>query len=300
LSSPEGDRLFDRYVVVDWSARNTPTIGSDSIWIADVSERGRIVANPPTRNAAAAHLDKLVDRCRDERLLIGFDASLGYPAGTARSLGLSGSAWEATWRLIAELSEDDEHNRNNRFEVADELNRRIGQSAGPFWGCPQARVGQYLAATKPVSGDLAEYRLTERRLRSRGWRPATCWQLFGVGSVGGQTLTLLPVLEALRSERRSRVEVWPFTTGLAAPRVDPGATVVAEVWPSAFPLAEAGEQVADVKDARQVVGTAEALCGADQVGELATWMTPTVHVADAARAESEEGWVLGADLPKQV
>lgn len=288
-SCRELSTFFDRYVVVDWSARNAPATGADSIWIAELAGDQLTLSNPSTRRAATDRLHEIVERCGDDRLLLGFDASLGYPAGTARSLGLTGTPWEATWRLIADLSEDDQHNRNNRFDVAVELNTRIGCGSGPFWGRPPSRAGGHLAATKPPKFELGEFRLAEQRLRERGLRPASGWQLLGAGSVGSQTLTLLPMLVELRSRSANRIEVWPFTTGLTLPSIDRGAVTVVEVWPTMFDR----DRGQDVKDASQVSGTARHLQAADLGGDLGTWFAPEVPQALVADVVGEEGWVLG-------
>lgn len=288
--------MFDRYVVIDWSARNAPATGADSIWIAELSDDDVVLSNPPTRRSAADRLAEIIDRRRDERLLIGFDASLGYPSGTSRLLGLMGSPWESTWDLLAELVTDDARNRNNRFEVAAELNRRIDWEVGPFWGCPPAKVGPHLLPTKPTGLPVAEFRLVERRLRSAGRHPASCWQLLGAGSVGSQTLTLLPLLSELRAAgNRDRVAVWPFTTGLSKPDVEAGAVVVAEVWPTLFPIAaEVDHGGVAVKDALQVRTTALMLQTADRGGQLTGWFSPGVPDAERSVVVAEEGWVLGA------
>ena len=78
-------------------------------------------------------------------MLVGFDFPLGYPAGFAARLGLSGPPWRAVWDEIAGLITDDERNRNNRFDVADALNRRVSGGGFPFWGCPAAPARTCLA-----------------------------------------------------------------------------------------------------------------------------------------------------------
>jgi hypothetical protein len=284
---------FDRYVVVDWSARSAPATGADSIWIADLAGGEVELANPPTRRRAADRLHEILDSSADDRVLLGFDASLGYPSGTAALLGLRGTPWHSTWQLIAGLSTDDERNRNNRFAVAAELNRRSGQASGPFWGCPPSQVGCHLAATKPSRLELAEFRSTERVLRQAGLRPASCWQLLGAGSVGGQTLTLLPLLTEMLRRRRGSFQIWPFTTGLGVPRIEAGSVAVAEIWPTLFPVDHGGTVV---KDAAQVRDTALALRSLDASGELATWFTPRLPGIEADQVVAEEGWVLGAGV----
>ena len=114
--------------------------------------------------------------------LIAVDFSLGYPAGTAAALGLTGAEWSAMWDLIADRVTDDDRNVNNRFAVAAELNERLTGAAAPFWGCPPSARGRCLVRTKPsLATGLAEFRAVERLLRARGARPFSSWQLLGAG-----------------------------------------------------------------------------------------------------------------------
>lgn len=110
----------------------------------------------------------------------------------------------------------------------------------------------------------------------------------GVGSVGSQTLTLLPILERLVSG--GGVDVWPFTTGLRAPQVSPGTAVVAETWPTAF---DVSSPVHWIRDAAQVHDVASALRSADVGGSLPQWFEPgDVERSGRRDIESEEGWAL--------
>ncbi|MGA9275979.1 MAG: hypothetical protein WBV89_03435, partial [Ilumatobacter sp.] len=81
--------MFDRIVVIDWSASSRPVLGRDSIWIGvAVPGAGEVVtSNPPTRAAASRELEELCRR--PGRTLLGADFSLGYPSGTAAALGLT-------------------------------------------------------------------------------------------------------------------------------------------------------------------------------------------------------------------
>ncbi|NNE11450.1 MAG: cobalamin biosynthesis protein CbiG [Ilumatobacter sp.] len=275
--------LFDRYVVVDWSASATPTTGANSIWIAVLDTTGEPrLHNPATRSQALDLVDDLLDS--NGRSLVGVDAALGYPSGTAALFGLDGVPWLATWRRIAELVTDDAANRNNRFAAAATLNAATGAPEGPFWGAPSDAFEPVLQRTKPPSFPVAEFRAVELALRRRGLHPKSCWQLLGAGSVGGQTLTLLPGLVRLLE----RVAVWPLTTGLRPPTAD--VDVVAEIWPSMFVRSAAPGWVLD---AAQVAGTAEACRRADRSGDLVRWLTPSTP--DAATVEREEGWILGVE-----
>ena len=115
--------MFDRFVVIDWSANSRPRRGRDSIWIAVLDAHGLSVSNPATRGAAEQFLVELVDDDPSGRALVGVDFSLGYPAGTAAALGLTGSPWASMFRFLGESICDGDRNSNNRFEVATALNR---------------------------------------------------------------------------------------------------------------------------------------------------------------------------------
>lgn len=275
---------FDRVVVVDWSASSRPKRGRDSIWIAVLDGDGVSTTNPATRAAAAVALD---DLCRRSgRTLLGVDFSLGYPVGTASALGLSGVPWRATWELLTALIVDTDDNTNNRFEVAAELNARVGAGPGPFWGCPSSRRSEMLSTTKVDPTPMDEWRRVERRLRRRGLRPFSSWQLLGAGSVGSQSLLGIPRLQRLERvliAADRTVDVWPFTC-VGPPTAD---VVIAEVWPSLHPHPE--RPTGRVRDELQVIHTAQRLA---RDLDLGVW-----SVADAGHRKSvrgEEGWIAGA------
>src|SRR5216683_690141 len=138
--------MFDTFVMVDWSAATVPRTGRDSIWICWRDATGERLVNPATRHAAKSLLSDWLTTAMSQnaRVLIGFDFPFGYPAGFAARLGLSGLPWRAVWDEIARLLHDDEHNANNRFDVADGLNQRVSGGLFPFWGCPLASARAYL------------------------------------------------------------------------------------------------------------------------------------------------------------
>ncbi len=284
--------MFDRYVVVDWSANSSPKLGRDSIWIGVHDHTGRVsTTNVATRRAAEAFLADLLEGDRKSATLLGVDFSLGYPDGTATALGLGGTPWSAMWTMLSEQITDDERNRNNRFAVAARLNERLTGSPAPFWGCPPSAAGALLSTTKPRStAPLGEFRATEAALRNRGHRPFSSWQLLGAGAVGSQSLVGIPVLERLRNHFAGRLDVWPYTTGFASPPSTSGAIVVAEVWPSMLDVDDTGESI---RDAAQVDTTAQWLAAADAAGELEAMFSPVISVEVANAAAAEEGWVLG-------
>jgi precorrin-8X/cobalt-precorrin-8 methylmutase len=284
--------MFDRYIVVDWSANATPKLGRDSIWIAVHDRTGQVsVTNVATRRSAEAFLIAVFDADPALTTLVGVDFSLGYPAGTAAALGLSGTPWSAMWAMLADRICDDDRNSNNRFVVAAGLNEQLTGAASPFWGCPRSVAGEHLATTKPsTTHGLAPFRRVEEALRAQGRRPFSSWQLLGAGAVGSQSLVGIPVLDRLRHRYGDRLEVWPFTTRLEPPLTAAGVITVAEVWPS---MHEFDEIDGVVRDAAQVTATARWLAASDSAGTLRALFSPPLSSGAAASAVTEEGWVLG-------
>src|SRR6516162_4675168 len=291
--------MFDTFATVDWSAATVPRIGRDSIWICWHAKDGERLENPPTRHAAKALLDEMLaaSLSRGERVLLGFDFPFGYPAGFAAKLGLSGPPWRAVWDEIARLLEDDEHNVNNRFDVAEILNRQVSGGRFPFWGCPPTPARIHLGSKHHRGHDkngLAERRLVDLHIPSA----QPCWKLLGAGSVGGQALTGIPVVRALRDDPRwrDRVRIWPFETGLRTPEC--GSAVIAEVYPSLWAVSPAPDEP---KDAAQVRTVARFFAGRDRAGDLAALFAgdPLLTEAERHRVETEEAWTLGVTTAKQ-
>jgi precorrin-8X/cobalt-precorrin-8 methylmutase len=285
--------MFDTFVMVDWSAASVPRTGRDSIWICWHTPDGEKLVNPATRHSAKMLLDQWLAAAMSngERVLMGFDFPFGYPAGFADRLGLSGMPWRAVWDEIAGLVTDDEHNCNNRFDVAATLNERLSGGRFPFWGCPANPIRTCLGPKHHRAHQ--QHGLAERRLIDEymvGAQP--CWKLLGSGSVGGQVLTGIPVVRALRDDPRWRDEarIWPFETGLG-PHQD-GRLIMAEVYPSLWSVSpSAGEP----KDAAQVRTVARFFAERDRTGELDVLFfgDPELTREQRACVESEEAWTLG-------
>ena len=276
-----------------------PRVGRDSIWACRRDGDGETLVNPPTRHAAKALLaDWLAAaRAKSERVLLGFDFPFGYPAGFAARLGLSGVPWRAVWDEIAGLINDGDDNRNNRFDVAERLNRRVSGDGFPFWGCPAAPIRTHLQKKhhrRHAEDGLAERRLVDLYIPSA----QPCWKLLGAGSVGGQALTGIPVARALRDDPRWRwrTQIWPFETGLCPPASPE--IVMAEVYPSLWAVRPAANET---KDAAQVRAVAGFLAARDGAGELPALFAgdPAVAPAQRAQIEREEAWTLGVTAARQ-
>ena len=294
--------LFDSYLMVDWSAANTPRSGHDSVWFCLLHRNGDrlteiALENPPTRHGAYLRLrDVLRDAVTKKRsILAGFDFPFGFSRGLAARLGVVGPPWRAVWDEISRLLSDDEGNRSNRFAVAAELNRRISGAAFPFWGCPPKQAGLCLAAThhrQHGTGGLAERRLVEGRVRG----PQPGWKLLGVGSVGSQALTGIPIVRRLRDDAvlAAHAKVWPFETGLRplAEGADRARVIFAEIYPSLVanrPLA------GEVKDSAQVRAIGRHFARLDERDGLAETLAgdPALTPEERDVVVAEEGWVLG-------
>ncbi|MFN9016718.1 MAG: cobalamin biosynthesis protein CbiG [Hyphomonadaceae bacterium] len=293
-------RLFDNYVMVDWSAAAKPATGADSIWIGTLRRDVRLqlrfeAQNPPTRKAALEAITGLLAEFdkRGDRTLIGFDFPFGYPQGTSAALKFDGAPWLTMQAFLTKEIKDKPDNANNRFQVAARMNRLISGGPFPFWGCPPRDVLTTLQSkkTRPHGpGDLPEHRLAEQA--ARGASPI--WKLYTAGSVGSQALMGIPVVKKLR-DARADARIWPFETGykpLSREDLDGVKIVMAEIYPS---IVKSTPAVGEVKDLAQVRAIAEHFAALDEAGKLAAAFGPAKGLTDAQieTIEQEEGWILG-------
>jgi hypothetical protein len=297
-------RLFNAYVIVDWSAASKPTTGADSIWVGvlkrDVRFRFTFEShNPATRAAAETLIAGILDdrAKRSERTLIGFDFNLGFPRGLAAALKLPEESppWLAVWNQIDRMVKDKADNTNNRFGVGSEINRRMTGGPFPFWGVPPKDALTTLQPKKQRThgpGDIPEFRHAE--LAAKGSSPV--WKLYYQGSVGGQAILGIPLVRRLKLARGNAFKVWPFETGWKALTEADLAGVDAlavEVYPS---LLEVKPLPGEAKDLTQVRTTAEHFARLDEAGKLGALFAPAKDTAAdvVVDAEREEGWILGA------
>lgn len=295
-------RLFNAYVMIDWSAAAAPREGKDSIWIGvtkrDIRFRPTFEAfNPPTREAAMVKLREILAdlRRRGENALVGFDFSLGYPRGTAQALKLKTNDWAAMWAFLGANVADKPNNVNNRFAVAAKMNRLMTDHAWPFWGCPPKDAQTWLSSTKPTydpKGLPPQLRLAEE---ATGGKAKTAWQVFGNGTVGSQAITGIPRVRALAAELGDKAKVWPFQTGwkaLAEADLDGLEVLFAEVYPA---LVETKPEPGEVTDRAHVRALCEHFTRLDEAGKLGAAFAPIKAPSDEDReiVEREEGWILG-------
>ncbi|MFN3212353.1 MAG: hypothetical protein ACE37M_04555 [Henriciella sp.] len=300
-------RLFDAYIIVDWSAAAKPVTGANSIWVG-VRARATdgtfqfTASNPRTRLEARTQIAELADRLisRGDRVLIGFDFALGYPFGTAAAIGLEKDGtppWRAMHNYLTSKIEECRDNSNARFKLAAELNDAISQRPHPFWGTPKNQVCSTLSMKKgdfSAEDSLAEHRLCERWIKTNfKANPKSVWQLLGSGAVGSQALLGIPTLSFLRS-RIARSQIWPFETGfqsLTAEKLDSIDCVFAEIYPSTVKVTPKSGEILDQAQVRILSEHLESL---DSAGELASAFDSPDSISDREihRITTEEGWIL--------
>jgi hypothetical protein len=298
-------RLFDSYVMVDWSAASKPATGADSIWIGALTPDSRLklafkATNPPTRAKATEELEDLLGRClkRGDRVLIGVDFPLGFPAGTSEALKLKGEPWRAMRDFLLKEMKDKPDNSNNRFALAARMNRLISNGPFPFWGCSKKDELTTLSVKKSREhgpGDIAEHRIAEQiAIESKKGRPQPVWKIAYAGAIGGQTMTGIPAIERIR-EKFPALKLWPFEIPLEKleeSALEDVRIVVAEVLPS---LNAARPEATEIRDEAQVRSLCEALAERDAGGKLGAMFGGMAALTEPqkAAASAEEGWILG-------
>ena len=295
---------FDRFIVIDWSSRSSPSPkkpSKDAIWVAEGSAKGGVTTKYfRTRHDCSDYLLRRLRNFakRGKRVLVGWDFAFGYPKGLAKALRLGkGQPWLKIWSLLLRLIDDRPDNGNNRFTVGGDLNRRITGGSGPFWGAPAGQSGVFLGGGKdfkyPVTNKrvaLAERRLVERRLPKM--QPP--WKLAYTGSVGGQSLVGIPRLCGLTHAEplADLTKVWPFETDFANAIPAEGPLVLhAEIYPSMLPV----NKKVSILDREQVKTYVRWLQDVQAKGGLAAVLAGPgdLSAKERKQATKHEGWVLG-------
>ena len=306
--------MFDTYVMVDWSASNSPTNRpkSDAIWWVALRRCDGVYTKEvhfeSTRHCATKHLRTLLlsEAQEDRRVLVGFDFAFGYPRGFLTKLrekfggqGPNEATALSLWEWLFDRVSDDERNANDRFKFAARINRKITGRAGggPFWGRPSNDKSGLSDGAPDCRHDPER-----RHAESEASAAKTLWQLHYAGSVGSQSLVGMRRLHELRNdpELGRHIVVWPFETGLCRPKEwkKTGNVVMVEIYPSLLPVIPtvAWEEILD---ATQMRLNALAFAEVDRQGYLETFFTggevaeTRLSSGDRSVVEAEEGWILG-------
>ncbi len=294
-------RLFNAYVIVDWSAAAKAGVGADPIVIGVLKRdvRFRLAFEsymPTTRLEAEKRLILILDdlKKRGERAFVGFDFPLGFPRGLAEALKLPGAPWSAAWDYLDKMVKDKPDNVNNRFGVGAEINRRTTGGPFPFWGCPPRDTLTTLQPKRPHDhgpDDLPEFRYADQAVKG-----ASIWKLYYAGAIGGHAILGIPMVKRMKKARGEAVKVWPFETGWKAvgeADLDGVEALAAEV---SVGLQAVAPQPGEAKELAQVRGLAERIARLDEAGKLgAAFAAPKGAPEDeVAAVEQEEGWILNA------
>ncbi len=284
--------------MADWSAASAPgpvRPAKDRCWIGrlDAGEVTPLLQYCRTRAAARAVIEAWTAEARRRgRVLVGFDFPFGYPAGS----GLPGG--RALAQFYDARLQDDEQDRNNRFELAGALNQELSpEGEGPFWGHPSGRHHPALRRTRPNPWPAAipEYRIADDMLRHLGIQ--TVWKLAYPASVGSQIMTgMASVHRLLQRNAFVGAAIWPFETAWER---DLPAVTIAEIWPNLFFRLWRQHPAAachPIRDAQQIAATLLALADADRRGRIADLLAaPGDRSGDElAVIERQEGWIVGA------
>jgi len=300
-------RLFDAYIVVDWSAAAKPVVGANSVWIGIRARDARLKfhftsVNPKTRLEARSFIKDIAQKLisRGDKVLIGFDFALGYPAGTADAIGLVENGtlpWQAMHNHLSAKVKERADNSNARFALAAGMNYAMSKGPHPFWGTPKKDQVSTLSMKKGDFGEkssLPEHRTAEHWIRENfKANPKSVWQLMGAGAVGSQALLGIPTVTYLR-ETLPAARIWPFETGfkvLTPEDLEDVSCVFAEVYPSTVSITQSpGEQ----RDQAQVRTLSEHLQTLDSAGQLASAFGPpnTLSSRKIDAITCEEGWIL--------
>ena len=290
-------RLFNAYVIVDWSAASKPGAGPDLIRIGVMKRdvRFRLAFESyalSTRAEAEKRLGLILDdlKKRGERAFLGFAFPFGFPRGLAAALNLAGESWTALWDFLDRMVKDKADNTNNRFAVGSEINRRTTGGPFPFWGCPPRDALTTLQPKRSHEhgpGDLPEFRRADQAVKG-----ASIWKLYYAGSVGGHAILGIPMLKRLKKART--VKVWPFETGWKAigeADLDGAEALAAEVK---LGLNPAQPLPGEAKELAPVRALAERIAKLDEAGKLGAAFAPPKDApeGEVEAVEREEGWIL--------
>lgn len=271
-------RAFDTFVMVDWSGGNDRGASPkpDAIWAAVLRPASKVeITYLRNRQVAEAFLEAVIDqeRAQGRKVLIGFDFPFGYPQGFGTALTGSDDPLAVLDWFEGQI--EDSEKTNNRFDVAGEINRALGNGQGPFWANALGRDIEGLARTK--AGYMNPF--PDRRVCEGSAKGSfTCWQLAGAGAVGSQTMMGLPVLARLR--RKMGARVWPFEA------LDSDVVLI-EIWPS---LTVGAAPEGTIKDAWQVAEVARQIEALDV--ESLEQMLGVVATG--------EGWIFGLGFESKL
>jgi hypothetical protein len=251
---------FARYVGIDYSGAEAPVSRLRALQVYAHDGGGEALAVPPydrgARNWCRKEVARYIRECLlgDAPCIIGIDHGFSFPVAYFERHALAG--WDAFLDHFSHQWRTDYDHMHVDFARKDNL----------------------------PGGMATEFRLCER------WTAGakSVFQFDMQGSVAKSTHAGLPWLRQLRIDRRvrARTHFWPFD-GFT---VEPGRSVVAEIFPSLFRRRYRRElRSADEHDAYVV---ARWLHEMDARGALRDYFNPPLTLPERRQVQFE-GWILG-------
>ncbi|MDG1352258.1 MAG: molybdopterin-binding protein [Sulfitobacter sp.] len=275
-------RPFDTVLVADWSAgkRKGPKPQKDAIWLG-VARSG--VTQEPLycrcRQEAERTIEAIINAevRAGRRLLCAFDFPFGYPVGFARHVTGSDDPF-ILWDWFEARISDAADGTNNRFDVAEELNRHF-DGAGPFWG--KSHKDRWPDVPYKKQGICYDVVAEKRQCDVVSKASSSCFQLFFNPTVGSQMMMGLPMLNRLR--RSTGARVWPLEHWQDAD------VVFAEVWPGVIETAV--QCTLEIETEEVIRDRVQVRLLADALARMPTARLAAV-MADVPAIAAEEAWIL--------
>ncbi len=207
------NRLFDRFVAVDWSGAKGKSYRGIAVAACKAGEGAPVLIEPPDRRWTRSQFVEWVFAQDDpsSRLLMGIDCAFALPEAMAS-------------RLIGD--------HYTTFELWDYVNR-ISIAQGDFCGGDFVKHRDHAGLywhSGPRPADFIEHRrATEKACAdNRLGNPQSTLKLIGSKQVGKASLAGMRVLHALKTRFGGDFAVWPFEP------VDSARIVCVEIYPRLF------------------------------------------------------------------
>lgn len=306
--------MFDIFIAIDFSASNKPSSKkpkSDALWasILEVESEKIYTKYFRTRQECFEFLKNKFNIYSRENMniLVGYDFDFGFPYGFSQASKIKETIpWKSNWKYLTNNIEDNLDNSNNRFQVADKLNKLISNKEGPFYGVPlKQRTNTLNTKGCEFPYKVGDLRLQKKRIcEIKEPKAHPVWKLLGTGSVGGQSLMGIPFLYKLSklNFKNTDQHIWPFTTGFNYPNLSIGKANIlhCEIWPGI--LNEYLDKKIKIKDKAQVIKIVQWFLLWQEKGKLNKLMAPPswVTTEQIKKIIEEEGWVIGSGLEGEI
>ena len=256
---------FRRYIGIDYSGAQTPTVGLSGLRVYQARGNGKPVEvlppSPPKHWTRKGIAKLLVERlAEDIPTIVGIDHAFSFPKEYFQTHSIS-----CKWQ---EFLEDFHYHW-----PTDGDNTRVDDVR-------EGRVGNGAART----GDTTWRRITEKRAGGA----KSVFHFDVPGSVAKSTHAGLPWLLFIRKRLGKQVHFWPFDGW----KLPPGRSAIVEVYPARWNRwLPRQDRTQDQQDAFSVAAW---LSDTDRNGRLGIFLKPPLTDCERPVARAE-GWILGVE-----